>query len=64
MAPRVRVSCFAITTQTARAAVGQPYLVAGSLRDGRYAWGQINSRPGEGAAGQGIVVALPPGCTG
>ena len=64
VAPRVRISCFAISTQTARAAVGQPFLVAGSLRDGRYAWCHINPPPAEGATGQGIVVALPTACTG
>jgi len=64
VAPRVRLSCFAVTTQTAQAAVGQPFLVAGSLRDGRYAWCHINPPPGEGAAGLGTLVPLPAGCTG
>jgi len=64
VAPRVRLSCFAITTQTAGAAVGQPFLVAGSLRDGRYAWCHINPPPAEGAAGLGVRVALPAACTG
>jgi hypothetical protein len=63
VAPRVRLSCFAVSTQTARAAVGQPFLVAGSLRDGRYAWCHINPPPAEGAAGSGIFVALPAACT-
>ena len=62
--PRVRLSCFAISTQTAQAAVGQPFLVAGSLRDGRYAWCHINPPPAEGAAGLGVFVPLPAACTG
>jgi len=63
VAPRVRLSCFAVSTQTARAAVGQPFLVAGSLRDGRYAWCHTNPPAGEGAAGVGVFVALPAACT-
>lgn len=61
--PRVRLSCFAVTTQTTRVRVGQPFLVAGSLRDGRYAWCHTNPPPGEGAAGVGVYVALPAACT-
>jgi hypothetical protein len=64
VAPRVRLSCFAISTQTASAAVGQPFLVAGSLRDGRYGWCHINPPPAEGAAGLGVFVPLPAACTG
>jgi hypothetical protein len=64
VAPRVRLSCFAITTQTDLVAVGQPFLVAGSVRDGRYAWCHVNPPPGEGAAGRAISVALPSACIG
>ena len=56
--PRVRMECFAITTQTTRVLVGQPFVAAGSLRDGRYSWCHQNPGPGEGAAGSGVSVAL------
>jgi hypothetical protein len=62
--PRVRLSCFAVTSRTADAAVGQPFAAAGSLRDGRYAWCHENPGPGEGAAGAGIAVPLARACTG
>lgn len=62
-APRVHLTCLAITSQTAGATVGQPFVVVGSLRDGRYAWCHDNPRPGEGATGRGIAVALPADCT-
>lgn len=63
MAPRVRIDCFAITTRTAAVTVGQPFVAIGSLRDGRFAWCHENPRPGEGATGRGIAVALPGACT-
>ncbi|HEV7808802.1 MAG TPA: hypothetical protein VGO80_23570 [Solirubrobacteraceae bacterium] len=62
--PRARLSCFAVTSRTAEAAVGQPFVAAGSLRDGRYAWCHENPGPGEGAAGAGMHVALSRACTG
>jgi hypothetical protein len=62
--PRVRLSCFAVTSRTAEAAVGQPFVAAASLRDGRYAWCHENPGPGEGAAGAGVHVALSRACTG
>jgi hypothetical protein len=61
---RVRPSCFATTSRTAAAAVGQPFVAAGSLRDGRYAWCHENPGPGEGAAGVAIAVPLARACTG
>ena len=62
--PRVRLECLAVTSSNARVAVGQPFLVAGSLRDGRYTWCHENPGPGEGAAGVGVQVALSPACLG
>jgi hypothetical protein len=59
---RVRLACLAITSQTAGATVGQPFTVAGSLHDGRYAWCHENPRPAEGASGTGISVPLPASC--
>ena len=63
VAPRVLLACLAITTENAQVRVGQPFLVAGSLRDGRYAWCHQNPPPGEGMAGRGVGVALPTQCT-
>lgn len=60
--PRVRLACLAITSQTADVTLGQPFAVAGSLRDGRYAWCHENPGPGEGASGTSISVALPAAC--
>jgi len=59
---RVRLACLAISSQGPRATVGQPFVVAGSLRDGRYAWCHENPRPGEGASGTDISVPLPAPC--
>ena len=64
VAPRVQLACLAVTTENARVRVGQPFLVAGSLRDGRYAWCHHNPPPGEGFAGVGVDVPLPAACTG
>ena len=61
--PRVRLSCLAVTTQNTRVTVGQPFIVTGSLRDGRYAWCHTNPRPGEGATGVGASVRLSAACT-
>jgi hypothetical protein len=60
---RVRLACLAVTSATAAALVGQPFVVTGSLRDGRYAWCHENPRPAEGASGTGIAVRLPAACT-
>jgi len=59
---RVRLACLAISSQAAGATVGQPFSVAGSLRDGRYAWCHENPRPAEGASGTGISVPLSAAC--
>jgi hypothetical protein len=61
--PRVYLACLAVTTQTAVLRIGQPFVVAGSLRDGRYAWCHENPRPAEGASGASITVPLPAACT-
>ena len=61
--PRVRLSCFAVTTQTRQAAVGQPFIVGASLRDGRYAWCHLNPPPAEGASGVGTFVPVPAVCS-
>ena len=56
--------CFAVTSKTAEAVVGQPFLATGSLRDGRYTWCHENPGPGEGAAGANVQVELSDDCTG
>jgi len=61
--PRVYLACLAVSTQTAALRIGQPFVVAGSLRDGRYAWCHENPRPAEGASGTSIAVPLPAACT-
>jgi hypothetical protein len=63
-APRVLLSCFAVTSKTAQASVGQPFVAAGSLRDGRYAWCHQNPPPAEGASLVGVYVALSRACSG
>jgi hypothetical protein len=65
--PRVHLECLAITSSlvgkgTPSVDVGHPFVVGGSLRDGRYAWCKENPPAGEGAAGQGVLVALPAAC--
>jgi hypothetical protein len=71
---RVHLDCLAITSAPAAAAgsgspagspatAGHPFLVSGSLRDGRYAWCKMNAPPGEGASATGVFVALPDDCT-
>ena len=61
--PRVRLSCFAVTTQTRSASIGQPFIVGASLRDGRYAWCHLNPPPAEGASGVGTFVPVPAACS-
>ena len=66
--PRVHAECLAITSVLVRPKaptvyVGHPFVVGGSLRDGRYAWCKENPPAGEGFAGQGVSVALPAACT-
>jgi hypothetical protein len=66
--PRVHLQCLAITSigVTSRAQsvdVGHPFVIAASLRDGRYAWCKENPPPGEGMSGQGASVPLPADCT-
>jgi hypothetical protein len=61
---RVRVSCFAVTSRSPRVELGQPFVAAGSLRDGRYTWCHENARPGEGSTGTTVAVALSRACTG
>jgi hypothetical protein len=66
--PRMHIDCLAITSILVRPKaptvyVGHPFVVAASLRDGRYAWCKENPPPGEGFAGQGVSVALPAACT-
>jgi hypothetical protein len=60
---RVLLRCLAISSQNSRVRVGQPFVVAASLRDGRYAWCHVNPPPGEGSAGRGVFVALAKACT-
>jgi hypothetical protein len=64
---RVQLECLAVTTTltqngrvTARS--GHPFLAAGSLRDGRFAWCKENAPPGEGASATGVIVAPPAAC--
>jgi hypothetical protein len=61
---RVLLECLAISSQNARVRVGQPFFVAASLRDGRYAWCHVNPPPAEGSAGLGVFVPLSKACTG
>jgi hypothetical protein len=66
--PRVHLDCLAITSVLVRPKaptvyVGHPFVVGGSLGDGRYAWCKENPPAGEGFAGQGVSVALPAACT-
>jgi hypothetical protein len=60
----VLLSCLAISSQTPRVRVGQPFIVAASLRDGRYAWCHINPPPAEGSAGVGVFVPVAKVCAG
>jgi hypothetical protein len=65
---RVHLACLAITSAPpadgkAVATAGHPFLVSGSLRDGRYAWCKMNAPPGEGASATGVIVSLPDACT-
>jgi hypothetical protein len=65
---RVHLACLAVTARLVEGRanttrVGHPFLVAGSLRDGRYAWCKENSPPGEGATGTSVFVAPPADCT-
>ena len=66
---RVRLDCLAVTSApaaaggAAAATAGHPFLVSGSLRDGRYAWCKTNAPPGEGASATGVIVSLPDACT-
>jgi hypothetical protein len=61
---RVLLECLAISSQNSRVRVGQPFFVAASLRDGRYAWCHVNPPPAEGSAGLGVFVPLAKACTG
>lgn len=61
---RVLLECLAISSQNTRVRVGQPFFVAASLRDGRYAWCHVNPPPAEGSAGLGVFVPLAKACTG
>jgi hypothetical protein len=59
--PRVHVECLAVTSTLVRPKaptvyVGHPFVVAASLRDGRYAWCKENPPAGEGFAGRGVAV--------
>ncbi len=60
---RVLLECLAISSQNARVRLGQPFVVAASLRDGRYAWCHVNPPPAEGSAGVGVFVRLAKACT-
>jgi hypothetical protein len=65
---RVHLACLAVTTRLVEGKanttrLGHPFLVAGSLRDGRYAWCKENSPPGEGATGTSVFVQPPTDCT-
>lgn len=59
---RFGLACLAVTSQTTDAIVGQPFTVAGTMRDGRYAWCHENPRPAEGASGAGVYVRLSRAC--
>lgn len=65
---RVHLECLAVTialklTHDGRVTrSGHPFLAAGSLRDGRFAWCKENVPPGEGASATGVIVAPPAAC--
>jgi hypothetical protein len=66
---RVHLDCLAATAGATHRRVlafliGHPFVVGGSLRDGRYAWCKDNPRPGERAIGRSVTVALPAACSG
>jgi hypothetical protein len=66
---RVHLDCLAVTAAGTHRRVlgyliGHPFVVGGSLRDGRYAWCKDNPRPGERAIGRSVTVALPAACAG
>ena len=61
---KVLLECLAVSSQNSRVRVGQPFFVAASLRDGRYAWCHVNPPPAEGSLGVGVYVALSKACTG
>jgi hypothetical protein len=66
--PRVHLDCLAVTARLVEGKanttrVGHPFLVAGSVRDGRYAWCKENAPPGEGATGTSVFVPPPADCT-
>jgi hypothetical protein len=66
--PRVHLACLAITASLVEGTanttrVGHPFLVSGSVRDGRYAWCKENPPPGEGATGTSVFVQAPTACT-
>ncbi|MEY2514337.1 MAG: hypothetical protein QOJ89_1695 [bacterium] len=62
--PRLHIYCFAVTSRTADALVGQPFVAAGTLGDGRYSWCHENPGPAEGATGTSVQVELSEACTG
>lgn len=67
--PRVHLDCLAATAGATHRRVlafliGHPFVVGGSLRDGRYAWCKDNPRPGERAIGRSVTVTLPAVCAG
>jgi hypothetical protein len=66
--PRVHLDCLAVTARLVEGTAsttrsGHPFLVAGSVHDGRYAWCKENAPPGEGATGTSVFVAPPADCT-
>jgi hypothetical protein len=66
---RVHVDCLAVTAKHTHKrihelALGHPFVVGASLRDGRYAWCKDNAKPAEGSFGNNVQVPLPEACTG
>jgi hypothetical protein len=65
---RVHLDCLAVIAAGTHRRVlgyliGHPFVVGGSLHDGRYAWCKDNPRPGERAIGRSVTVALPAACS-
>ena len=64
---RAHLECVAVTRdhlhRGVRAQVGHPFVVAASLRSGRYAWCKDNPGSAEGAYGKSVQVRLPAACT-
>lgn len=65
--PRLQISCLATTARIVAghptsARTGHPFLAAGSVTDGRYAWCKANAPPAEGSTGTSVYVQPQAAC--